>query len=455
MKKIALPLFLAALPFVANADGTSPEVSLSRALKNYKLNIEKERPFSSYPEYHRVGVAWNQGGSCGDFDMDFSIASTLSKQDLQRMLDNWVTQAKNAFDPASLIALALQRANPDLYEILMNGVIEARGIYENDTRVCEAIQNTLLDSAPDGWVDKLAVGKEFEKRVAQVYEDNHSLDIGDMNDFVWDSGKKGFELLGQMVGGKDQPKAKVVESAATAGFNTAVERKVAAGTDIDVANKNPITVTDEVKRKHPFTRYFDSPESVTEYVNKIVGETEISTDNGENPFNHLKGVGLHAVMIEKQNEYEEDIRELLDLMEGTTSENFTIRDIEAFNSTITSSFMTVGMLKELKSMSPAPQQMFVEQLANQYAFSHTIDKVFTARRIIKLGSKETSIFKAEFVRSTAEDKIAELDKEIELLETEYRIKQQYATNVGEELYKRALESERQGLVVSPVKGVIK
>jgi integrating conjugative element protein (TIGR03755 family) len=438
MKKTILYLsFLAS--FVVNAnERTFPA---SELIENYKLNAKASRQFSTESQLNRFGVKWNTNGTCGDFDMDFSIAKTLSSQDLQRMMDNWITQAKNAFDPASLIALALQRANPDLYEILMNGVIEARGIYEKDSGVCESIQNTILDSAPDGGVNKLAIKEEYTKQVTNAYNENSQVAIGDMVDFVQGAGKEGFEILGDKYGGENQPEAKVTALAAQAGFASFADKT--SNGEVNVNDTSPVSDTPQNLDKYPFIKYFTSYEEVTDYVTSIVGETSISSDKGENPYTFSKGIGLSKPLKEKESDYIQKITELRDLAENSPLPAYKYA-VDEFNKDNPSTYLTVDMVAELARTSDGLSNSLIRSLAQEYAFKFVIEKTFFARRIIFRGSKETSIYTAEPIRSQIEEKIEMLDKEIELFETQQRITKLYAVKASEMLYERAIKRNMQG-----------
>src|SRR3546814_4015404 len=73
-----------------------------------------------------VGIGWNSNLICGDM----SITTTLQNQlngitnGFQTIMSNVIQNATSAV--ASLPALIIQRADPGLYNLLTNGILQAR-----------------------------------------------------------------------------------------------------------------------------------------------------------------------------------------------------------------------------------------------------------------------------------------------------------------------------------------
>jgi hypothetical protein len=83
-----------------------------------------------------VGVGWNSNLICGDM----SITTTLQNQlngitnGFQQIMSNVIQSATSAV--ASLPALIIQRADPGLYNLLTNGVLQARLDFDRSKLTC-------------------------------------------------------------------------------------------------------------------------------------------------------------------------------------------------------------------------------------------------------------------------------------------------------------------------------
>jgi hypothetical protein len=116
-----------------------------------------------------VGVGWNSNLICGDM----SITTTLQNQlngitnGFQTIMSNVIQNATSAV--ASLPALIIQRADPGLYNLLTNGILQARLDFDRSKMTCRAIANRMADMAGGqaGW-DQLAEGMALRDAVSST-----------------------------------------------------------------------------------------------------------------------------------------------------------------------------------------------------------------------------------------------------------------------------------------------
>src|SRR5690606_4597076 len=116
-----------------------------------------------------VGIGWNSNLICGDM----SITTTLQNQ-LNGITDGFQTIMSNVIQNAtaavaSLPALIIQRADPGLYNLLTNGILQARLDFDRSKMTCRAIANRMADMAGGqlGW-DQLAEGMVLKQAVAST-----------------------------------------------------------------------------------------------------------------------------------------------------------------------------------------------------------------------------------------------------------------------------------------------
>ena len=94
-----------------------------------------------------VGIGWNSNLICGNM----SITTTLQNQlngltnGFQAIMSSVIQNATAAV--ASLPALIIQRADPGLYNLLTNGVLQARLDFDRSKMTCRAIANRMADMA--------------------------------------------------------------------------------------------------------------------------------------------------------------------------------------------------------------------------------------------------------------------------------------------------------------------
>jgi len=115
-----------------------------------------------------VGIGWNSNLICGDM----SITTTLQNQlngitnGFQQIMSSVIQSATSAV--ASLPALIIQRADPGLYNLLTNGVLQARLDFDRSKLTCKAMANRMADMAGGqaGW-DQLAEGFALRDAVSR------------------------------------------------------------------------------------------------------------------------------------------------------------------------------------------------------------------------------------------------------------------------------------------------
>jgi integrating conjugative element protein (TIGR03755 family) len=162
-----------------------------------------------------VGVGWNSNLICGDM----SITKTLHNQlngitnGFQAIMSSVIQNATSAV--ASLPALIIQRADPGLYNLLTNGVLQARLDFDRSKMTCRAIANRMADMAGGqlGW-DQLAEGMALKQAVASA-DAVSAIDVAEAN-----RGANGVPWVGgDSAGGVGQPPVRVVGDVTRAGYN--------------------------------------------------------------------------------------------------------------------------------------------------------------------------------------------------------------------------------------------
>jgi len=175
-----------------------------------------------------VGVGWNANLICGDM----SITTTLQNQlngltnGFQQIMSTVIQNATSAV--ASLPALIIQRADPGLYNLLTNGVLQARLDFDRSKLTCRAMAEKMADMAGGqmGW-NQLAQGMVLRQAVAST-------------DAV-SAVEEAESSRGSNAGGSGQPAIKIVSDVTRAGYNLVNGRSVFDTSTIDAASCNSLS----------------------------------------------------------------------------------------------------------------------------------------------------------------------------------------------------------------------
>jgi integrating conjugative element protein (TIGR03755 family) len=169
-----------------------------------------------------VGVGWNSNLICGDM----SITTTLQNQlngitnGFQQIMSNVIQSATSAV--ASLPALIIQRADPGLYNLLTNGVLQARLDFDRSKLTCRAMAEKMADMAGGqlGW-SQMAEGMALRDAVSSTDA------VSAIEQAETRRGNDGVPWVGgSNAGGAGQSAIRVVGDVTRAGYNLVNGRSV-------------------------------------------------------------------------------------------------------------------------------------------------------------------------------------------------------------------------------------
>src|SRR5262249_37342672 len=100
-----------------------------------------------------VGVGWNNNLICGNLSLTDTLQNQLNgvTHGFQTIMGQGIQNATSAV--ASLPPLIIHRADPGLYNLLTNGILQARLDFDRSKTTCRAMANTMADLAGGalGW----------------------------------------------------------------------------------------------------------------------------------------------------------------------------------------------------------------------------------------------------------------------------------------------------------------
>ncbi|KXC64201.1 conjugal transfer protein [Pseudomonas aeruginosa] len=352
-----------------------------------------------------VGVGWNSNLICGDM----SITTTLQNQlngitnGFQTIMSNVIQNATSAV--ASLPALIIQRADPGLYNLLTNGILQARLDFDRSKMTCRAIANRMADMAGGqaGW-DQLAEGMALRDAVSST-DAVSAIERAESN-----KGNNGVPWVGGgNAGGSGQSSIKVVGDVTRAGYN--------------LLNGRSATDTSSIARSACGNRLtcqtWSSPQAAADWATRVLGEREQRTCENCTKTQTTPGVGLTPMI---QEEYETKLQALQELVTGARPA--TLANLDAAGSS--SLPITRGVIEALRD--EPDQDVLGRRLASEAALSSVLEKALLLQRTLLTGKKEPNVAANELAVQAVDQENSALEQEINNLKTELELRRTLAGN---------------------------
>lgn len=366
-----------------------------------------------------AGIGWNSNLICGDM----SITTTLQNQlngitnGFQSIMSTVIQNATSAV--ASLPALIIQRADPGLYNLLTNGVLQARLDFDRSKMTCRAIAGRMADVAGGeaGW-DQLAEGMALRDAVSSA-DAVSAVEQAESN-----RGNNGVPWVGGgNAGGSGQRSIKLVGDVTRAGYNLLNGRSVTDTSSIPLAScGNRLTC-----------QTWSSPDAAAAFATRVLGEREQRTCEICTKTQTTPGVGLTPVI---QEEYEAKLQALNDLVKHTKPT--TVANLEAAGSN--SLPVTRGVIEALRD--EPDQDLLGKRLASEAALSSVLEKALLLQRMLLTGKKEPNVAANELATKAADQENRTLEQEINNLKTELELRRALAGNSAMAIIQR--QSTRAG-----------
>lgn len=352
-----------------------------------------------------VGVGWNSNLICGDM----SITTTLQNQlngitnGFQAIMSSVIQNATAAV--ASLPALIIQRADPGLYNLLTNGVLQARLDFDRSKMTCRAIANRMADTAGGqlGW-DQLAEGMALKQSVASA-DAVSAIDEAEAN-----RGNNGVPWVGgDNAGGTGQHPVRVVGDVTRAGYNLLNGRSVTDNSSIPQASCGGNLAC----------QTWSSPDAAAAWAVRVLGEQEQRTCDACTKTVTTPGVGLTPLI---QEAYEDRLQVLQELVAGSRPTSFD--NLQAASSA--SLPITRGVIEALRD--EPDQDILARRLASEVALASVLEKALLLQRTLLTGRKEPNVAANELAQKAVTHESDILDREIRNLKTELELRRELANN---------------------------
>ncbi|MEH6499599.1 MAG: integrating conjugative element protein [Pseudoalteromonas distincta] len=351
-----------------------------------------------------VGVGWNSNLVCGDMSISTTIQNQLNgvTNGFQRIMSDVIQSATSAV--ASLPALIIQRADPGLYNLITNGVLQARMDFDRSKLTCRAMAGRMADMAGGqaGW-NQLAEGMALREAVSSTDA------ISAIEQAETRRGNDGVPWVGgSNAGGTSQAPIKVVSDVTRAGYNLVNGRGVADNSPINSAGCASLAC-----------QTWSSPDAAIQWATRVLGEQEQRTCESCIKTQTVPGVGLTPLI---QEEYDARLQVLQELVSG--ARNTTFENLHEAGSA--SLPITRGVIEALRD--EPDQDILARRLASEVALSSVLEKALLLQRTLLTGKKEPNVAANDIAIEAVNRESDTLDREIQNLKTELELRRDLANN---------------------------
>lgn len=363
-----------------------------------------------------VGLGWNNNLICGDMSLSNTLQNQLNgvTNGFQTIMSQVIQNATSAV--ASLPALIIQRADPGLYNLLTNGILQARLDFDRSKATCRAIANRMVDLAGGqvGW-NQLAEGMALKQSVTGTDA------VSAISQAESTHGNNGVPWIGgNSAGGAGQSPIRVVGDVTKAGYNLLNGRSVSDTSSIDsgTCGTNLTCQT------------WSSPQAAADWATRVLGERVEQTCEDCTKTQTTPGAGLTPLI---QEEYQTKLQALKDLVSGakpTTPENLAAASSDALP-------VTRGVIEALRD--EPDQDVLGQRLASEVALSSVLEKALVLQRTMLAGRNEPNVASNQLAQQAVDQENGTLEQEIGNLKTELELRRELAGNAAMTIVRRDAE----------------
>jgi len=389
--------------------GTQGEVLDDRVMYTIGGGSAAGSPSSLYrPSGLGVGGSWRANMMCGNMSLTNTLQNQLNgvTEGFQQIMGSIVQNATQAV--MSLPVLIIQRANPGLYELLSNGVMQGRIDFDRSKLTCQAMAEKMADKVGQAGWGALAKNQEMQGNLEQTGGDA----VAAVKNTEAHNGNNGVSWVGgSKAGGNGQTPIRVTSDVVRAGYNLLHNRTADDSASISSSDCLGGAIC----------QTWASPQEESEWAVRVLGESEVATCDTCETLRATAGSGLTPLI---QEAYSERLRALQGLLSGSLSP--TPDNLAKASSPMLA--VTRGVIEALRD--DPDQDLLARRLASETALSSVLDKALLLLRTLLAGGHEPNIASAEPAQTALTKNIDALEREIRLLRTELQVRQMLTTNTA-------------------------
>ena len=362
------------------------------------------------------------GYSCGKFDPVAAVTNTLNNigAGVDNMMNAMTAAASAAI--ASLPALILQRANPGLYDMFQNALLQAEETMQLATKSCEQMEAEIAQGK-NPYADLITLSKGNDWKVQMGIGGNDAVTAKDAVESS--NGDSGIPWVGGQAGGTGQPVLEFTGDIVKAGYNINMNRPITMVGPVPPASTTRLT------------EIWTTPAVARDWVVDVVGENIVTTCDTCRK-DSIPGTGLLPKLNQEATAVTVDIQSLVS---GATP--LTLANLD--NVTAPGVAITRQVIEAIREMPASEQSLIMGRLVSEISTARTVEKALYARRLLLSGRQVPEVYATEVAREHADISITELDKEIENLLFETRVRKEVVSDTIATLLQRAAARRQSSL----------
>ncbi|EBM5747142.1 integrating conjugative element protein [Salmonella enterica] len=379
-----------------------------------------------------VRAGWNADLMCGNFDISTTVRNQLNgvTEGFQDLMGNVIQSATSAV--ASLPAMIIQRANPQLYDLLTNGVLQGRVDFDKSQLTCQKMAEKMTDFAYGSAWTQSAKAENY-----QTVATSEADAVRAEKKVEKEAASKGKTWVGgQKRGGSGQQPIKLVGDTTKAGYN--------------ILNQRSVTDTGSISTSQcqgELCQVWSKPEEAASWMTRVVGEQTINvapdndaSGNSEEKTGSQAGVGLSPLIAEEQEKITEVLKELVSGSIKPTYENLS----KASGGSLQ---LTRGVVEALRDEPDVA--VLVQRLSGEMALARVMEQALMARRTLLAGAREPNIAAEKEAQAQLNQTTLQLDQELNQLRLELEMRRMLADNASTSvLTRKMLRDTTRGEAVS-------
>lgn len=377
-------------------------------------------------------LGWNADLMCGNFDVKTTVRNQLNgvTDGFKDLMGEIIQNATAAV--SSLPAMIIQRANPQLYDLLTNGVLQGRLDFDKSMLSCQKMAEKMTDFAYSSAWTQSAKAENYQT-IAVTETDA----VRAEKQASKEAAKKGKTWVGgQKRGGKDQPPIKLVNDTAQAGYNILNQRSV---TDASAVSTSQC--------KGELCRVWSKPDEAAQWITRVVGDQTINVSpendvsgSSEQKTGAQAGVGLSPLIEEEQEKIAQVLDDLVNGNLQPTYENLA----KASGGKL---LLTRGVVEALRDDPDA--KVLMQRLSGELALARIMEQALIARRTLLAGMREPNIATEKEAQTQLNQTTLQLDQELNQLRMEIEMRRALADNASSMiLTRKTLRDATQGKAIS-------
>jgi integrating conjugative element protein (TIGR03755 family) len=366
--------------------------------------------------YYGLGVRWNANLMCGNFDLQATIRNQLNGvvDGFKDIMGGILSAATGAV--ASLPALILQRANPGLYELISNGIMQARIDFDRSKLTCENMGKAMADALTSSEWGDISSGMNLQDLIKWGSVDA----IATTKHAESNRGQSGIDWVGgSRKGGIGQDRIYLIRDTVFAGHQMLSDRWTIGDPSV--------TVTSPPCDGAVLCTTWPNAQQAMIWADKVLGDSAIQTCQDCGPLITRAGSGLTPLI---QETYAEKLKTIEDLLNGnlqTTPDNLK----KASSGMLPVSRRVIEAMRD-----DSDREVLSRRLASEVAMSDTLEKALLLQRVLQAGAREPAIAQVKPAQEQIHWYLKHLSDEIASLKLEMDIRQGLAHNTASAILRR-------------------